>query len=195
MIEKEKLKSLIESSGLSVNAIEKKLKMPQGTLAKVINGVRELPAKWEAPVVKFLTPKTLPVKTDLKTLLPKKNTNQTNGLSITPIIVEHGPVTPRSIQEYPNVSNHLVETDEEKEKRAFGEAKIRQQLKRLEQYEHLEHFCNMNNCTPQDLIDSYSPEKKLKKPDASLAEFLPKNLKVKPMGGYMAERQKLKLGI
>jgi len=39
---------------LSIRAIEQHLKMPDSTLIKAVNGVQNLPKKWEQPLKTFL---------------------------------------------------------------------------------------------------------------------------------------------
>lgn len=48
------LKELLAKTDKTPNAIEKEIKIPQGTLGKALNGKRSLPSKWDMPLKRYV---------------------------------------------------------------------------------------------------------------------------------------------
>ena len=171
------IKSTIDQTGKSVNAIEKELKMPQGTLGKAINGKRALPGKWDKLLKNLL-------KKEIKTLA-----DAVESFNSLPAILMPGTVTKKDLEEVIEDVKKIMPaiqpclTIEKKEP-------IELIANPTEWVTNLENFCNTHNCTPQDLMDHYSPAQ-IKKPDASLAELLPKQSKAET---YFEKRQREAIG-
>lgn len=168
-MERQQIIDLVKQIGKSVRQIEIELGMPQSTLNKAWLGTRDLPEKWEQPLLQLANSSKDDVKNP--TLSKTEEIEKEQDEDFNDMIDEHSALMemlPLNDQEpEPEV---IAPTLERQDKNIYDSTKSDFYLYDFVMdgtkpwIKEVEDFCADNNCTPQDIMAAF---KKIKKPDTN----------------------------